>query len=76
MEASIIVAVVSGLCTLLGSLLGVVASSRLTQFRIEQLEQKVNAHNRLIERTYRLEGQMAEVQHDIRDLKGRVQHEH
>ena len=27
------------------------------------------AHNSLVERTYKLEGQMTEVQHDIRDLK-------
>ena len=37
--------------------------------RIEQLEAKVAAHNSLVERTYKLEGQMTEVQHDIRDLK-------
>ena len=53
----------------LGSLFGVLVSSRLTQYRLEQLEKKVQAHNNLIERTYKLEGQMTEVQHDIRDLK-------
>ena len=59
-----------GLCgSGLGSLFGVLASSRLTQYRLEQLERKVQAHNNLIERTYRLEGQMTEVQHDIRDMK-------
>ena len=53
----------------LGSLFGVLVSSRLTQYRLEQLEKRVQAHNNLIERTYKLEGQMTEVQHDIRDLK-------
>lgn len=53
----------------LGSLFGVLVSSRLTQYRLEQLEKKVQAHNNLIERTYKLEGQITEVQHDIRDLK-------
>ena len=38
--------------------------------RIEQLEKKVAQHNSIIERTYKLEGEMVEVQHDIRDLKG------
>lgn len=38
-----------------GSLLGVLVSARLTQYRLEQLEKRVEAHNRLIERTYRLE---------------------
>ena len=64
------IAALIGLCgSGLGSLFGVLASSRLTQYRLEQLERKVQAHNNLIERTYRLEGQMTEVQHDIRDMK-------
>ena len=47
-----------GLCgSALGSLLGIFTSSKLTQYRLEQLEKKVEAHNTLIERTYRLEEQ-------------------
>ena len=49
--------------------LGVMAAGKLTQYRLRQLEEKVNKHNNLIERTYILEGQMLEAQHDIRDLK-------
>ena len=60
--------------TLLGSLFGVLAAQKLTQFRLAQLEDKVNKHNNLVERTYVLEGQMTEVQHDIRDLKGSLCH--
>lgn len=45
-----------GLCgSCAGSVLGVLASSKLTQYRLEQLEKKVDRHNNLIERTYRLE---------------------
>ena len=66
---AVIVALLSLAGTLLGSGLGVVASSRLVNFRLEQLERKVQAHNNLIERTYKLEGAMQECQHDIRDLK-------
>ena len=47
-------------------------SNKLTTYRIEQLEKKVAAHNNVVERTYKLEGQMTEVQHDIRDLKSEV----
>lgn len=39
----------------IGSLAGVLASAKLTNYRIEQLEKKVQAHNSLVERTYRLE---------------------
>ena len=40
---------------------------------IKTLSNRVEAHNNVIERTYRLEGQMVEAQHDIRDLKARRQ---
>ena len=69
MQPEIIVALLSLIGTLAGSLLGVLASNKLTNYRIEQLEKKVAAHNKVIERTYKLEGEMLEVQHDIRDLK-------
>ena len=55
--------------TLAGTFGGILVSNKLTTYRIEQLERKVSAHNSLVERTYKLEGQMVEVQHDIRDLK-------
>lgn len=69
MSDTIIVALLSLAGTIVGSGLGVMASSRLTQYRLEQLERKVQARNNLIERTYKLEGEMQECQHDIRDLK-------
>lgn len=69
MSDTIIVALLSLAGTIVGSGLGVIASQKLTQYRLEQLEKKVQAHNNLIERTYKLEGEMIECQHDIRDLK-------
>ena len=60
MSESLLVALISGFCTLAGSCAGVLASSRLTQYRLEQLEKRVAQHNNLIERTYRLEGRMDE----------------
>jgi predicted nuclease with TOPRIM domain len=69
MNSEIIVALLGLLGTLAGSFLGVLAASKLTNYRLSQLEEKVNKHNNLIERTYKLEGQMSEVQHDIKDLK-------
>ena len=71
MTSEIIVAVLGLAGTLAGSFLGVLAAGKLTQFRLKQLEDKVSQHNRIIERTYILEGQMHEVQHDIKELKAR-----
>ena len=69
MNSEIIVALLGLLGTFLGSLLGVVAAGKLTQYRLQQLEDKVSKHNSIVERTYILEGQMTECIHDIRDLK-------
>ena len=65
MEAEILVAVLSLAGTLGGSLLGVVASSSLTRYRIEQLEKKVQAHNNLVTRTYQLEQEQAVLQEKV-----------
>lgn len=70
--SEIVVALLGLLGTLGGSFLGVLTTSKLTQYRLQQLEDKVSRHNNLIERTYILEGQMLEVQHDIRDIKQRI----
>ena len=69
MSEAIVVALLGFAGTLLGSLFGVLAAQKLTQYRLAQLEEKVNKHNNLIERTYKLEGQLEECQHDIKDLK-------
>lgn len=69
LETEIIVALLGLLGTLAGSFLGVIAASRLTNYRLQMLEEKVNKHNNLIERTFILEGQMAECRHDIKELK-------
>jgi len=51
----VLVALVGAGGSVLGSLLGVLASNKLTNYRIEQLEKKVDKHNNLIDRTYKLE---------------------
>lgn len=70
MSSEIVVALLGLVGTLAGSFLGVVAASKVTEYRLRQLEEKVAKHNNIIERTYILEGQMLECQHDIKDLKG------
>lgn len=69
MTEQIVVAILGFAGTLAGSLLGVLAAQKLTQYRLSQLEEKVSKHNNLVERTYILEGQVAECCHDIKELK-------
>ena len=59
MTEAVVVAAMSLLGTLLGSLAGVVTNSKLVNYRLEQLERKVQAHNNLIERTFQLEAAQA-----------------
>lgn len=69
MDSTILVAILGCAGTIIGSGLGVVASSRLTTFRLEQLETKVDKHNGVIERTFRLEEQVKEIASDVKELK-------
>lgn len=55
MTEAIIVALLSLAGTLIGSYLSSRKSAALVAYRLEQLEKKVQAHNNLIERTYKLE---------------------
>ena len=61
----------------IGSLCGIIISNKLTTYRIEQLEKKVDKHNTIIERTYRLEArcdlqdeQLKVANHRLADLEG------
>lgn len=55
MSETIIISLISLAGTLVGTFAGIVASAKLTVYRIEQLEKKVEKHNNLVERMYRLE---------------------
>ncbi|MCI8479000.1 MAG: hypothetical protein HFE97_11835 [Oscillospiraceae bacterium] len=51
----IVVALIGLAGSAIGSIMGMIASAKLTSYRLEQLERRVQAHNNLIERTYELE---------------------
>ena len=48
MSDTIVVAIIGLVGSGLGSLIGVIASSKLTQYRIQKLEEQVNKHNNLV----------------------------
>lgn len=79
MATELIVALVSLVGTLSGSLFGVLASSKLTSYRIEQLERRVDEYNKIAERVALLEKDNAdqwerieEMRLDIKDIKREV----
>ena len=68
MATEIWVAILSLVGTLVGTLGGILVTNKLTTYRIEKLEQKVDKHNNLVERTYKLEGRMNTVEQGIETL--------
>lgn len=70
---TILAAAVSGVVTLVVCLITNHAQAEKTRalidYRVSELEKKQDKHNSLIERTFRLEGQVKEIQHEVCDLK-------
>ena len=69
-------AVVAAAITAIFGFLGTYISNRkqsvLIAYRLEELEKKVNKHNNLIERMYKAEGEITELQHDVNEMKGKI----
>ena len=55
MNVEIILSLLSVLCSLIGSLGGILVTSKLNLYRLEQLEKKGDKHNHLVERMYEIE---------------------
>lgn len=72
MEA-IITAVVGGVCVAVPSIIATISSNKrstaLITYRVNQLENKVEKHNSVVERTFRLEEDVKNMQEDIKELK-------
>ena len=72
MSETIIVAILSLIGTLAGSLLGIIAANKLVIYRIEQLEKKVEKHNNVLERVYDLEKSEAVIKEEIKVANHRI----
>lgn len=72
MPAEVITAALSLVGTLVGTLGGIALSSNLTNYRIEQLEKKVEKHNNLITRTYKLEQEFAVMDEKVKVANHRI----
>ena len=72
MHDSIIVAILALIGTLGGSYLSNRKSTALIAYRLEQLEEKVNKHNQVIERTYELEKHEELIEEKIRVANHRI----
>ncbi len=69
MDTTVIVAVLSLIGTLGGSLGGILVSSKLTNFRLQQLENRVAEHNNFARRMPVVEEQIREITQRVEDLE-------
>lgn len=69
MDTAVIVAVISLVGTLGGSFGGVLVSSKLTNYRLQQLENKVAEHNNYARRLPVVEEQIKVINHRVADLE-------
>jgi len=71
MEPTVLVGLLSLAGTLAGTFGGILTGSRLTNYRLAQLEEKVSKHNNLIERTYKIEETLALHEQKLETLERR-----
>lgn len=78
MDPTIFSAVLALAGSLIGTFAGIITSSKLTNYRLQELEKKQDKHNMVIERTYKLEERMELVEerqkvanHRLNDLEGK-----
>lgn len=69
MTSEIVVALLSFAGTAAGGFFGVMKSQKLTDFRLKKLEDKVDKHNTVVERTFVLEEKVRVANHRIDDLE-------
>lgn len=62
MESTALTTLISGLCVAIPSLIATISSNRksqaLIEYKIQELDKKVEKHNHIIERTYALEDEV------------------
>ncbi len=69
MGSEILIALLAFLGTIVGSGAGILASAKLTNFRLKQLEEKVKLHNSLVERLVVVEQTAKNNEHRISELE-------
>ena len=67
------VALIALLGTVIGSFSGIIVANKLVNYRLEQLEKKVEKHNNLIERTYALERNQTLLEEKIKVANHRIE---
>ena len=69
----ILVSLIGGICVAVPSVIATVSTNNKNQalinYKIDQISKKVNEHNILVEKTYKLEERMSLIENDMEDMK-------
>lgn len=71
MTPEVLNALISAIAVIVSGLISAIVSNKLMAYRIEQLEKKVDKHNSVIDRTYRLEAEAEVIENEIENLKNK-----
>ena len=66
MNPEIIVGILSLIGTFVGTMGGIMTSNKLTSYRLNLLEQKVDKHNNLIDRMYKVENRVSIIEDELK----------
>lgn len=72
MSTEVMIAILSFFGTVVGTVGGILASARLTNYRLAQLEEKVGKHNGFAERMPVIEEQIKVINHRLEDLEKEI----
>ena len=66
MPNEIVVGLLSLIGTCIGTVGGILTSQKLTNYRIAQLEEKVDKHNTLVDRMYKVESRVSVIEDELK----------
>lgn len=72
MDSTIMSAILALVGSLAGTFGGIMAGNKLTEYRLKELEKKVDKHNNLIERMYKVEQKQAVTEEEIKIANHRI----
>ena len=71
MDPEVVVSLITLFGSALGTFAGIAVNAKVTNYRIEQLERKVDKHNNVIERTVKLEERIGAIDYRLKEIESR-----
>lgn len=73
MVTEVVTVIIGAVGSGIGSLIGIICNTKLTNYRIKQLEKKVEKHNQVVDRMYEAEKSISVIQEDVKVANHRIE---